>query len=261
MHTSPTDLPSVLDLARMIDHSLLHPTMTDAVVAEGLALARRCQCATACVKPYHVPLAAEKLAGSDVGVCAVAGFPHGNSHAALKVAEAVRAIAEGATEIDVVANAGKVLGGDWDYVEKELAELNAACVERDALLKVIFENDFLEEFHIVRLCELCTAHEIAFVKTSTGYGFVKQADGNYNYRGATLAHLELMRARSGPAVQVKAAGGVRSLDDVLRVRALGVTRIGATATEPILREAIARGLPAPHPSLGSAANGDAPTGY
>lgn len=236
------DSPSVLTLAKMIDHSLLHPTMTDRIVAEGLAVAKRCRCATACVKPYHVPLAAEALAGSDVSVCAVAGFPHGNAHPELKVAEANRAIAEGATEIDVVANIGKVLGGDWIDVKRELGAVNEACRQAGALLKVIFENDYLEEAQIIRLCEICTELEIAFVKTSTGYGFVKQPDGGYNYRGATEAHLRLMRKHSGPAVQVKAAGGVRTLDDLLRVRELGVTRIGATATEAILEEARSRGF-------------------
>lgn len=261
--TSLSAVPTVLDLAQMIDHSLLHPTMTDAQLCEGLAIARRCSCATACVKPYSVPMSAAALAGSGVAVCAVAGFPHGNSHVALKVAEAERAIGEGATEIDVVVNIGKVLGSDWTYVSDELKTVNAACTVRGAILKVIFENDYLQEAHIVRLCELCTEHAIAFVKTSTGYGFVKQPSGDYNYRGATAAHLTLMRQHSGPRVQIKAAGGVRTLDDLLRVRALGVTRIGATATEAILADAIQRGLPGPvPPGLTAAAKpGPSPAGY
>ena len=246
-HPSPV-LPSVLDLAKMIDHSLLHPTMTDDHVLAGLAVARRCSCATACVKPYSVPMATAALAGSGVGVCAVTGFPHGNSHLALKIAEAERAIAEGATEIDVVVNIGKVLGGDWACVSAEIEAVNAACVGRGAILKVIFENDYLQEAHIIRLCEICTEHGVAFVKTSTGYGFVKQPGGDYNYRGATDAHLALMRKHSGPKVQIKAAGGVRTLDDLLRVRALGVTRVGATATEAMLAEAVKRGLPGPVPA-------------
>ena len=241
-------LPAVADLARMIDHSLLHPTLTDTQLDEGLAVARRCGCATACVKPYTVPVAVEVLRGSGVGVCAVAGFPHGNSHIALKVTEADRAVAEGATEIDVVVNIGKVLGGDWDYVTDELSAVNAVCRARGALLKVIFENDYLQEAHIVRLCEICTELDVAFVKTSTGYGFVKQPDGGYNYRGATDDHLRLMRRHSSPPVRIKAAGGVRTLDDLLRVRVLGVARIGATATEAILVEAIRRGLPGPVPA-------------
>lgn len=239
--------PTVLDLAKMIDHSLLHPTFTDAQLRAGLAIAARCGCATACVKPYAVPLSAELLAGSGVAVCAVAGFPHGNGHIDLKVLEAQRSIQEGATEIDVVANIGKVLGEDWDYVSKEIRVMNEACVSRGAILKVIFENDYLQDEHIIRLCGICTEHGVAFVKTSTGYGFVKQESGDYNYRGATDAHLRLMRLHSGPGVQIKAAGGVRTLDDLLRVRALGVTRVGATATEAMLAEAVRRGFPGPFP--------------
>lgn len=248
MSTSAHPLPaplSVLDIARMINHSLLHPTMTDGQIRSGLAVARRCACATACVKPYSVPMAAEALAGSGVGVCAVAGFPHGNGHVSLKIAEAERAIAEGASEIDVVVNIGKVLGGDWSDVSAEIKAVNAACTGRGALLKVIFENDYLQESHIIRLCEICTEHGVAFVKTSTGYGFVKQPGGGYNYRGATEVHVALMRRHCGPDVRIKAAGGVRTLDNVLRFRALGVTRIGATATEAILADAVKRGLPDP----------------
>ncbi|HEY4246347.1 MAG TPA: deoxyribose-phosphate aldolase [Lacunisphaera sp.] len=259
----PTPHPSVLDLARMIDHSLLHPTMTDEQLRAGLAIARRCSCATACVKPYAVPEAVDALASSGVGVCAVAGFPHGNNHIALKVAEAERAIADGAAEIDVVVNIGKVLSGDWAYVAEELKAVASTCTSRNVMLKVIFENDYLQDEHIIRLCELCTGNGIAFVKTSSGYGFVKQASGDYNYRGATDHHLALMRRHSGPNVQIKAAGGVRTLDDLLRVRALGVTRIGATATESILREAIRRNFSGPIPpnlASGNSSDGAAP-GY
>lgn len=231
----------------MIDHSLLHPTLTDAQVRDGLAVARRCGCATACVKPYAVPMSRDLLAGSDTAVCSVVGFPHGNSHPELVMAEAERAIAEGATEIDMVVNAGKVLGGDWDYVSAEVQAVNRTCVARGAILKVIFENDYLQDAHIIRLCELCTQHAVAFVKTSTGYGFVRQPGGDYNYRGATEHHLRLMRQHLGPRVRIKAAGGVRTLDDLLKVRGLGVTRIGATATEVMLRAAIDRGLPGPVP--------------
>jgi len=245
--SASADSPSVADLARMIDHSLLHPTLTDEQLRSGLAIARRCGCATACVKPYAVLLAVEALAGSGVGVCAVAGFPHGNSHNYIKLAESDRAIAEGASEIDVVVNIGKVLSRDWAYVSREVKLLNDACVGKGAILKVIFETDYLEEDHIVRLCMICTEHKVAFAKTSTGYGFVKRPSGDYNYNGATDAHLKLMRQHCGEGVQIKAAGGVRTLDDLLRVRALGVTRVGATATEAILAAAIKRGLPGPLP--------------
>jgi deoxyribose-phosphate aldolase len=233
------------ELAKMIDHSLLHPTMTDRELTLGCGVAKRYRCATVCIKPYAVPLAKELLLGSGVEVCTVVGFPHGSSHAGIKVLEAERAIAEGAREIDAVVNIGKALGGDWDYVQRELLELNAACRGHGALLKVIFENDYLEPRHIVRLCELCNVADVAFVKTSSGYGFVKQPDGSYNYRGATDEHLRLMRQHAKASIQVKAAGGVRTLEDLLRVRALGVTRVGATATASIINAARLRaGMPA-----------------
>ena len=245
--TSSPGLPSVAELARMIDHSLLHPTMTDDQLRTGLALARRCECATACVKPYAVLMSAAALSGSRTAVCAVVGFPHGNSHPDIIAAEAMRAMDEGATEIDMVVNAGKVLGDDWLYVSAELKTVNDACVSRQAILKVIFENDYLQDAHIIRLCSICTEIGVAFVKTSTGYGFVKQPGGDYNYQGATEHHLRLMRLHAGPNVQIKAAGGVRTLADLLRVRALGVTRIGATATETMLNEAIKQRHPEPVP--------------
>ena len=231
---------TVHDLAKMIDHSLLHPTMTDTILKKECEVALKYDVATVCIKPYADPMAAKVLAGTDVQVCAVAGFPHGNSHTGSIIAEAVRACKEGATEIDIVSNTGKVLGEDWHYVSAELKAVNDAVTAEGAILKVIFENDFLQEKHIIRLCEICSDHDIAFVKTSTGYGFVKQDNGFYNYKGATEPHLKLMRKHSKPSVQVKAAGGVRTLSDLVRVRELGVTRIGATATATILDEAAKR---------------------
>lgn len=230
------------ELAKMIDHSLLQPTMTDAQIAAGCELARKYDVATVCVKPYAIGLAREVLAGSNVGICSVVTFPHGNSTTRIKIAETEDALQAGATEIDAVVNIGKVLGGDWEYVVQEIRALNHVVVERGGLLKVIFENDYLEERHIIELCRICSQEKVAFVKTSTGYGFVRQKDGTYSYKGATDAHLKIMREQSSPAVQVKAAGGVRTLDDLLRVRELGVTRIGATATEAILEEAKRRGI-------------------
>ncbi|HEV2349082.1 MAG TPA: deoxyribose-phosphate aldolase [Terriglobia bacterium] len=231
---------TVHDLAKMIDHSLLHPTMTDAQVAEGCRLARQYDVATACVKPYSIALAKEILAGSAVGVCPVIAFPHGNSTTAIKVAEAEAAARAGGVEIDAVINVGKALGGDWKYVGDEVRAIQEAVCAHGAILKVIFENDYLEDAHIIRLCEICSEAGVAFVKTSTGYGFVKQPDGSYNYKGATDHQLRLMRQHCPPSVQIKAAGGVRTLDDLLRVRALGVTRVGATATKAMLDEAKGR---------------------
>jgi deoxyribose-phosphate aldolase len=153
-------------------------------------------------------------------------------------------------EIDMVVNTGKVLSEDWEYVRNEIAAVVAVTKKNGAALKVIFENDFLpEDSHKIRLCEICSELEVEFVKTSTGYGFVKQPDGSYSYKGATHHDLVLMRKHSAPEVQVKAAGGVRTLEDTLKVRELGVTRIGATATEAIVNAV--EGKPA----------GESPEGY
>ncbi len=230
----------VRDLAKMIDHSLLHPTITDADLRSGCEIAAKYACATVCIKPYAVLLAAELLAEADCDICAVAGFPHGNSHTSIIVAEAELACEEGASEIDIVANTGKVLGGNWDYITAELKAVNEAMIAKGAILKVIFENDFLEEYHIINLSRICSDLNIAFIKTSTGYGFVKQDNGMYSYEGSTVPHLMLMREHSDSSVQIKAAGGVKNLDGLLRVRELGCTRVGATATIEILEEAKVR---------------------
>jgi deoxyribose-phosphate aldolase len=233
---------AILSIAKMIDHSLLHPTMTDADLIAGCQVAVKHHVATVCIKPYAIGLAVEQLKGSDVAVCTVIGFPQGNSKVNVKIYETEQAIADGATEIDMVVNIGKVLGKDWAYVSEEVQAINQTCVSRGAILKVIFENDYLptDEYKI-RLCEICSEAKVAFVKTSTGYGFVKKPNGDYNYAGATDHDLALMRQHCAPEVQVKSAGGVRTLDDLLRVKALGVTRTGATATEAILTEARKRG--------------------
>ncbi|KAI9674238.1 MAG: hypothetical protein M1829_003785 [Trizodia sp. TS-e1964] len=233
---------SLADLAKMIDHSLLHPTMTDAEVAAGLAIAAKYKVATACVKPYSIPQAVAALRGTGVLVCPVIGFPAGNSSTEVKVFEATQAAQAGGKEIDMVINVGKALGGDWGYVAAEIQAVNSAVVANGAILKVIFENDFLGPAEIVKLCRICSDSGVAFVKTSTGYGFVKQKSGLYSYQGATLSDLQLMRENVDSGVQIKAAGGVRTLDDLLRVRALGVTRVGATSTEAILEEAMKRGI-------------------
>lgn len=235
------DTITLHSLARMIDHSLLHPTMTDEDIAKGCAIAKKYCVATVCVKPYAIEACKASLDGADVGVCSVVAFPHGNSTTWMKVKETEEALDLGATEIDMVANIGKVLGGDWNYVSEEIKSVNDVVVSRRALLKVIFENDYLLDEHIIRLCKICSAHVVAFVKTSTGYGFVRQPNGVYAYKGAVDTQLRLMREHCSDAVQIKAAGGVRTLDDLLRVRALGVTRIGATATVEILEEAKKRG--------------------
>ena len=229
-------------LAKMIDHSLLHPTITDADMLKGCEIAKKYDVATVCIKPYAIEMCRKYLEGTDVGICSVVTFPHGNSTTKMKVKETEEALELGATEIDMVVNIGKVLGGEWKYVSDEIQQVNNAVISKQGILKVIFENDYLSTNQISKLCEICSAHSVAFVKTSSGYGFVKQPNGMYAYKGATDEHLKLMREHSSRNVQIKAAGGVRTLDDLLRVRSLGVTRIGATATVEILEEAKAKGI-------------------
>ena len=224
------------ELAKYIDHSLLHPTMTDKDLDEGLAIAKKYGTATACIKPYAVKYAVEVLKDSGVAVCTVIGFPHGSNTTDLKIIETIESCRNGATEIDMVVNIGKVIGGDWEFVEQEIEQINNVCFEHNAILKVIFENDYLNDEQKIKLCEICTKLHVAFVKTSTGYGYVKQENGMFVTKGAILNDLILMRKHSGPEVQIKAAGGIRNLKDMLAAIEVGATRIGATATVAIIEE-------------------------
>ncbi len=229
------------DIAQLIDHSLLHPTMTDDDILHGCAVAAKYEVKTVCVKPYSIPLVRQSLLKSRVLICSVVGFPHGNSITAVKVRETIEAMSAGAQEIDMVVNIGKVLGGQYDYVKEEIRAIGRACHRTGGVLKVIFENDFLQDGHIIELCKVCNDTEVDFVKTSTGYGFVKQSDGKYDYHGATEHHVKLMRAQCTQRIQIKAAGGIRTLDDLLKFKELGCARVGATATESIMDEAKRRG--------------------
>ncbi len=229
---------SLQQIAKMIDHSLLHPTMTDTDLIAGCELAKRYDVATVCIKPYFVKQAAELLKDSTVKVCTVVGFPHGSSTIQQKVAETRQACKDGATEIDMVVNVGKVLSEDWRYVKKEINAILKESHKHGAILKVIFENDFLpKDSFKIKLCKICSIVGVEFVKTSTGYGYVKQANGDYNYKGATEHDLLLMRKHSSEKVQIKAAGGVRTLDGLLKVMDMGITRLGATATATIIEDA------------------------
>lgn len=225
------------ELAGMLDHSLLQPTMTDAELDEGCAIAAKYRVASVCIKPYAVRRAVELLQGTGVAVGCVVGFPHGSSATEVKRYETEVACKDGATEIDMVLNIGKALSGDWDYVAQDIRSVVEEAHRHGAIVKVIFENDFLPDDEIkIRLCQICEQAEADFVKTSTGYGFVKGADGKYSYKGATEHDLKLMRAHCSPAVQVKAAGGVRDLDALILCRDLGVARVGASATVAMLDE-------------------------
>ena len=228
----------IREISKSIDHALLHPALGDGDLVKGCELARRLDVASVCIKPYAVPLACEVLRGSKVAVGTVVGFPHGNSRTDVKLREAEAAILDGAVELDVVVNVGKVLSREWGYVSDEIKVINELAVVRGALLKVIFENDFLkEDYFKIELCRICSQHKVAFVKTSTGFGFVEQPGGMYSYCGASEHDVALMRRESAPEVQVKAAGGIKTLDQVLRMRALGASRVGSSATEAILAEA------------------------
>jgi deoxyribose-phosphate aldolase len=230
------------ELAGMIDHSLLHPTMTDQELEDGCKLAARYGVASVCIKPYAVKRAAELLKGTSVLVGAVIGFPHGNSATESKRYETELACRDGAVEIDMVINLGKALSGDWDYVERDIEAVCNEAHQRGAKVKVILENDYLAKGGAGlsaddlkrKLCQLCERAGADWVKTSTGYGFVKQPDGSYNYKGATEHDIQLMRASVSAKVQVKAAGGVRDLDGLILVRDLGASRCGASATVAML---------------------------
>ena len=228
-------------IAGMIDHSLLHPTMTDKDLEEGCRLAVKYKVASVCIKPYGVKRAAQWLKGSGVKVGTVIGFPHGGSTTDVKRYETQVAISDGASEIDMVVNIGKVLSGDWDYVKEEIRVVCQEAHARGAIVKVIFENDFLPNDEIkIKLCQISELAGADFIKTSTGYGFVKDADGKYSSKGATAHDLKLMRANVSGKIQLKAAGGVRDLDSLINARELGCTRCGATATSAIIDEYLRR---------------------
>jgi len=216
-----------LDVAKMIDHSLLNPTLTDADLKAGIELALAFDVASVCIMPHQLKACAEALKGSDVRASTTIGFPQGATTTAMKRAEAEQALADGGEELDMVANISKVLSGDWDYVQKDIAAVVEVTHAAGQKLKVIFENCYLNDDQKIKLCEICTELNVDWVKTSTGYGT----------GGATHEDLKLMRKHSADHIQVKAAGGVRDLDALLAVRALGVTRCGATRTSGMLGEA------------------------
>jgi len=214
------------DIAKMIDHSLLNPTLTTRELEEGCALAVRYDVASVCILPYALARCSELLAGSTVQASTTIGFPHGGHTTAVKLAEIRQALMDGGQELDAVINISKARSGDWQYVRDELAALSDAVHAGGAKIKVIFENAYLDDAAKIRLCAICAEIGADWVKTSTGYA----------PSGATLADLELMRKHSPARVQVKAAGGIRDLDALLAVRAIGVSRVGATRTESMLED-------------------------
>ena len=228
------------DIAQMIDHSLLRPELTEQDVRKGCEVAKKYKVATVCCRPSEVALVKQLLQGSDVKTTTVIGFPHGCNKTETKVFEAEQAIKDGAVELDMVLNIGRLLDGDYDYVKKDIQavveaahrsratrnERRETSDERRILVKVIFENYYLTDEQKKVACRLSEEAGVDFVKTSTGF-----ADG-----GATLEDLQLMRDNVSEKVQVKAAGGVRDLEMALKVRQVGCTRFGATRTETIMEQ-------------------------
>jgi deoxyribose-phosphate aldolase len=221
-------------LVKLIDHAVLQPTQTDDDVRAACAMCAEFGVASVCVKPSHVPLAAECLRDSSVPVSTVIGFPHGGTTTDAKVVETQLACRQGAREVDMVVNVGKLLSGDWNYVERDIRAVVEAARHADAITKVIFETGLLPDDGIkVRLCHISEAAGAAFVKTSTGFGFIKRSDGMMVATGATEHDLRLMRENCGPSVQIKASGGIRAYDDAQRFVDLGATRLGTSSTKVI----------------------------
>lgn len=221
-------------IVSLIDHAVLHPTQTDDDVRAACELCARVGVASICVKPSHVLLAAGWLRDSEVKVSTVIGFPHGGTSSATKAAETAVACEHGAVEVDMVVNLGQALSGNWDAVAKDIAIVVDTAKQSGAITKVILETGLLPDDETKRrLCEISEQAGAAFVKTSTGFGFVKQADGIMAATGATEHDIRLMREAVSDALQVKASGGIRSYEDAAKFVAFGATRLGTSGTEAI----------------------------
>jgi deoxyribose-phosphate aldolase len=219
-------LPSYRELAKMIDHSLLKPTMARDELEAGCQLALEYDVASVCIMPYYLRRASDILRGSDVLPTTTIGFPHGGQTSRVKQLEAEEALKDGARELDMVVNVSQVLSGDFTAVRADIAGVLEATRAHGQKLKVIFENCYLSDAQKIRLCEICGELSVDWVKTSTGFGS----------SGATLDDLRLMRRHSPPHVQVKAAGGVQDLDMLLKIREIGATRSGCSKTGDVLLE-------------------------
>lgn len=217
---------SYTEISKMIDHSLLNPTLTQSDLESGCRLALAYDVASVCIMPFALKRCAEMLRGSTVKASTTIGFPHGGHTTAIKKGEAEQALADGCEELDMVVNISQVLSGDWNYVRTDLKAVIDVAHAAGQKVKVIFENCYLKDEHKIELCRICSDLNADWVKTSTGYGT----------GGATHDDLILMRKASSPHVQVKAAGGVRDLESLLAVRELGVSRCGASRTREILDE-------------------------
>ncbi|MFN3189819.1 MAG: deoxyribose-phosphate aldolase [Aureliella sp.] len=236
------------DYSKMIDHSLLMPTMDVRQLEEGCQLAVAYNVASVCIMPYYLKRCAEILSGSTVQPSTTIGFPHGGHTTVMKQREAEIAVADGCQELDMVVNISQVLSGEWDYVTQDIKAVIDIAHAADRKVKVIFENCYLNDEQKIRLCKICTELQADWVKTSTGYGT----------GGATMEDLQLMVDNVGEGIQVKAAGGVRDFETLKKVKDLGVTRCGASKTQPMMDGArVALGLDA----ITFEATGGASSGY
>lgn len=215
-----------LEIAKMIDHSLLNPRLTEKNLKAGIQEAIVYNVASVCIMPYFLADCAMLLKGSTVKASTTIGFPHGGQTLSVKLHEAKKALEDGGEELDMVINISKVLSDDWVYVEEELRAVTDMVHEKGQKIKIIFENCYLEDRRKIRLCEICGKIGVDWVKTSTGFGT----------GGATVHDVTLMRNHTPSHVQVKAAGGIRSMKALLTMKNLGVTRIGASKTKDILDE-------------------------
>lgn len=217
---------TIKDIAGMIDHALLSPSLTSNQLEQGIRVALQYEVASVCIMPFYLKRCAQLLAGSNVKTSATIGFPHGAHSTYVKLAEATQALDHGCEELDFVVNISEVLSGNWNYVRSEIKAMIDAAHDRNQKVKVIFENYYLNDAQKIRLCEICGELKADWVKTSTGFG----------PGGATLEDLKLMRKHSPPYVHVKVAGGIRDLDTLLAFRQLGASRIGCSRTVEILEE-------------------------
>lgn len=241
------------EIAGMIDHALLHPTLSEKELVKGCHIAHLYSTATVCVKPCDVEQASQLLADSYTEVCTVIGFPHGANTQEIKVRETQLACEQGASEVDLVLNLGRAADADWDYIQNEVSAVREVAHVAGSKLKVIFENDYWTQGGAglsadavtEKLCQICTDAGADWVKTSTGFGYVRQDDGHMVTRGATEHDVALMVRSCMGKSQVKAAGGVKDLSTLLKMRTLGATRIGTSSTRQILDECRSElGLPA-----------------
>lgn len=218
------------DIAKMLDHSTLQPFLTEKDIRHGCEVAIKYGTATVCARPQDMEIVVPMLNGTGVLPCTVIGFPHGAHTMEIKAMEAARALEDGCRELDMVINIGRMLGGDYDYVEREIKALAELCHDQEAILKVIIETCYLSDEQKVKACQLSESAGADFVKTSTGF----------STHGATEADVKLMRDTVGADMGVKAAGGIRTYADAMKMIAAGANRLGASAGIAIMKEAESR---------------------